>query len=120
MKGRRMMVSFWGGSRPLKREGLLGSSPAAARMLGGILNQFCDFNWVGGVDRVSGTLDLDGRAVGALRVHPLKIRIDDSVRPGDHVPARLGLPCGISDRGRERGAGREYLRMRLEVSLLLR
>src|ERR1700722_12180313 len=24
--------------------GLLGSSPAAARMLGGVLNQFCDFN----------------------------------------------------------------------------
>src|SRR5271156_2134257 len=47
---------------------LLGSSPATAGMLGRILYQFCDFNRVRCVDRMAGALDLDGRAVGALRV----------------------------------------------------
>src|ERR1700733_11226519 len=105
---------------PAEARNSLGSSPVGARVLGRVLNQFCDFNRVGCVDRVAGPLDLNGRAVGTLRVHALKIWIDDPVGPGHHVPARLSLPCCISERGRERGAGCEYLRIRLELSLLLR
>src|SRR5579862_4142528 len=56
--------------------------------------------------------------VGALRHHPLLVRIDRSVCGGDHVKRGLVLPCGILNLMGERVGGNRHLRYSHKLCLI--
>src|SRR5271154_169202 len=65
-------------------------------------------------------IHFDRPGIGALRHHPLLVRIDRPVRSGHHVPGGLGLPGRIPDFMGERVGGDRHLRDSHEPRLLRR
>src|SRR3981081_3351773 len=89
-------------------------------MLRSVLNDGRDLVRTRFVDGMTRAVEFGRVAVGARAGPPLKIGIDDPVRPGYNGPARLRLPGGRSYWRVEDSSCRQYLRSRLEVGLVAR
>src|SRR5277367_6980350 len=70
------------------------------------------------VGHMAGAAHFDCLGAGALRHHPLLLRIDGSVLRSDHVPGGLGLPGGLRNLMGERVGGNRHLRDSHEPRLL--
>src|SRR5271163_1900259 len=89
------------GGGPLSKRGGLAGGLRESYSGGSLLDELGCFLRVGHVGHMA-RLYLDRLSLGALRHHPLLVRIDRPNFGGDHVPGGLVLPGGVLDRVSER------------------
>src|SRR5580704_19091792 len=84
----------------------------------GTLNHICNFLWMRDVDGVTRACHFDRLAVGPVGIPTFQIRVDGSIVPRHHHPARFRSPGCRSDRRREIVCKIEHLRARHECGLV--